>query len=540
MQAIITARVQAPPVTREQEEEALPPAERHRALKVAVGHSGDLLTITSHAAAYDVLPPQGDVGDGLGLRSISGGAVLTVSEISSAADSRAASFTVTVSVVGQNQRATVPLSVSIDPLQAPIMEPVRLAGEDTGGATVVNLKRGEFASATFARVSGDAGLSVKASTGEVVAAERAWADGGYHIVVNASGADADDFIGQVPFTVSLIVGFPAPVLFSYNRQDVRAVGDVARVAGMLDEDGANEREFSMTYRGARRGLHWMESADADSTSHQRALCRAGGGGWRVPTPAEIAGLLLDGAASAEIGASTPSENGAAAGALLSLAARVPADETLSGLSQGPFFADFLLNGSAALAEESGGKLNLSGQGGDGRYLCVLGGGEQLSNPPAPRRSPNGKRRQRPARRGRVFIPARTNRHRRRVSRFAFRLSFAPLRQGGRRRRVPASGGCGKGKLRRQRHSRPANPRTRRSRLGNPPAHWRREPSPSPSAQLPPWARPSRWKSPPSPSATADARFCRRTRCRGAKGLCIHMSSPDTAPHCGARFRRTRM
>ena len=381
LQVQITAQIQAPVVTREQTEEALPLTERDRALKVAVGHSGDLLTITSHAAAYDVLPPQGSVGDGLGLRSISNGAVLTVSEISNAADARAASFTVTVSVAGQNQRATVPLSYSITPLQAPIMEPVRLAGENTGGATVVNLKRGEFASATFAKASGDSGLSVKASTGEVIAEERAWTDGGYHIIVNASGADANDFIGQVPFTVSLIVGLPAPVLFSYNRQDVRAVGDVARVAGMLDEDGENEREFSMTYRGARRGLHWMESAAADSTSHQRSLCRAGGGGWRVPTPAEIAGLLLDGASSAEIGAANPAANGATAGATLSLAARIPADETLSGLSQGPFFADFLLNGNPALAEESAGKINLSGQGGEGRYLCVLPTDNNYQIPP---------------------------------------------------------------------------------------------------------------------------------------------------------------
>ena len=378
----ITARVQAPPVTREQEEEALPPAERDRALRVAVGHSGDLLTITSHASPYNVLLPQGSVGDGLGLRSISGGAVLTVSEISLALDSRAASFTVTVSVTGLNQRGTLSLSYSIDPLQAPIMEPIRLASEDAGGATVVDLKEGEFAAATFARVSGDPGLSVKAATGEVIAEERVWTDGGYNIVVGAS--DANAYIGQVQFTVSLIVGVIPPVVFTYNHQQVRGVGDIVRVDDVYDENSANRREFSMTYRGARRGLHWMETTESASASHQRGLCRAGERGgrdvWRVPTPAEIAGLLLTGE-TAEIGAATPAENGAYVGAILSLAARVPADETLSGLSEGPFFADFLLNGSAALAEEDGGKLNLSGEGGEGRYLCVLEMEDDYQIPP---------------------------------------------------------------------------------------------------------------------------------------------------------------
>ena len=378
----ITAQMQAPPVTRAQEEAALPPAERGRALRVAVGYSGDLLTITSHASPYNVLLPQGSVGDGLGLRSISGGAVLTVSEISLALDSRAASFTVTVSVVGLNQRATVSLSYSVGPLQAPIMEPVRLAGEDASGATVVDLKEGEFAAATFAKISGDAGLSVKAATGEVIAEERAWTDGGYNIVVGAS--DADSYIGQVQFTVSLIVGVIPPVVFTYGHQDVRSVGDIVRVNDVYDENGANRREFSMTYVGARRGLHWMETTEAASTSHQRDICLAGERGgrdvWRVPTSAEIAGLLLDGT-SAEIGAATPAENGAFAGAVLSLAARAPADETLSGLSQGPFFADFLLNGGAALAEEDGGKLNLSGEGGEGRYLCVLAAENNYQIPP---------------------------------------------------------------------------------------------------------------------------------------------------------------
>ena len=378
----ITARVQAPPVTPAQEEAALPPAERDRALRVAVGHSGDLLTITSHASPYNVLLPQGSVGDGLGLRSISGGAVLTVSEISLALDSRAASFTVTVSVTGLNQRGTVSLSYSVDPLQAPIMEPIRLAGEDTGGATVVDLKEGEFAAATFAKISGDPGLSVKAATGEVIAEERVWTDGGYNIVVGAS--DANAYIGQVQFTVSLIVGVIPPVVFTYSHQEVRSVGDIVRVDDVYDENSANRREFSMTYRGARRGLHWMETTEAASASHQRGLCRAGERGgrdvWRVPTPAEIAGLLLTGE-TAEIGAATPAENGAYVGAILSLAARVPADETLSGLSEGPFFADFLLNGSAALAEEDGGKLNLSGEGGEGRYLCVLEMEDDYQIPP---------------------------------------------------------------------------------------------------------------------------------------------------------------
>ena len=378
----ITARVQAPPVTPAQEEAALPPAERDRALRVAVGHSGDLLTITSHASPYNVLLPQGSVGDGLGLRSISGGAVLTVSEISLALDSRAASFTVTVSVTGLNQRGTVSLSYSVDPLQAPIMEPIRLAGEDTGGATVVDLKEGEFAAATFAKISGDPGLSVKAATGEVIAEERVWTDGGYNIVVGAS--DANAYIGQVQFTVSLIVGVIPPVVFTYSHQEVRSVGDIVRVDDVYDENSANRREFSMTYRGARRGLHWMETTESASASHQRGLCRAGERGgrdvWRVPTPAEIAGLLLTGE-TAEIGAATPAENGAYVGAILSLAARVPADETLSGLSEGPFFADFLLNGSAALAEEDGGKLNLSGEGGEGRYLCVLEMEDDYQIPP---------------------------------------------------------------------------------------------------------------------------------------------------------------
>ena len=381
LQVQITAKVQAAVITPEQEEAALPSADRDREIKVAVGHSGPLVTITSHAAEYNVLLPQGSVGDGLGLRSISNGAVLTVSEISSALDSRSASFFATISVVGKNQRGRVSLSYSVDPLQAPIMEPIRLEGEDAGGATVVNLKRGEFASATFARVSGDPGLSVKTATGEVVAEEREWADGGYHIIVNA--ADANNFIGQVPFTVSLIVGVIPPVLFRYNHQEVRNVGDIVRVDDIYNENGEDRREFSMTYRGTRRGLHWMETTEAAATSHQRRLCRAGERGgrdsWRVPTPAEIAGLLTDGE-TATIGAANPAENGAHVGAILSLASINPAEAAV-GNSAGPFFADFLLNGSAALAEESAGKINLSGQGGEGRYLCVLPTDNNYQIPP---------------------------------------------------------------------------------------------------------------------------------------------------------------
>ena len=365
----VTIQSQAPAVSDEELAAALPPEFRGGVFRAAEGYSGALLTLSSSVSGVDLLLPTGGLDDGFGIAKAGAKYVLTVSEIADAADSRAVEIAATVSVVGRNSRRTATLSFSVEPLPSPLPEPVFLPVNRVGLFPFAQLKAGDFASAVFERISGDAGLRVDAQSGAVSAEARAWAEGGYHLVVGAR--DAGRFFGRARITVSLVVGTVKPILFQFNQRDVREPGDMVAVENL--PGGAR---FLMTYRGVRRGLHWMESAAAGSSGDQRILCGRGGqGAWRVPTPSEVAGLLLSGD-TAEIGGvvlappeptAAPSENGAGVGVEISLAAG--ATDALAGLSAGPFFADFLLGGRPAAARAEGGKLHLSG-GGAARYLCV--------------------------------------------------------------------------------------------------------------------------------------------------------------------------
>ena len=377
----MTVRSQAPAVSDEELAAALPPESRSRAFLVVPGYAGALLTLSSSDSRFNLAPPTGDLDDGFGIARVGANYVLTVSEISGASDSRAATIGITVSVVGRNSRRTATLSFSVEPLSVPFREPVREPSDEVGGMTLAVLKAGDFASAVFEKISGDAGLQVDAQSGAVVAEEREWTEGEYHVVVGAR--DAGRFFGRASILVSLVVGTVKPVLFLFNRAEVRESGEAVAVSDLLGGD-ETRADFSMVYRGVRRGLRWMESAAAGSSTHQRELCAAGGRryGWRVPTASEVAGLLLSGE-TAEIGGvvlappAPPAENGAAVGARISLAAG--ATDALAGLSAGPFFADFLLGGRAAAARAEGGKLHLSGTGA-ARYLCVSAGGAAYEIP----------------------------------------------------------------------------------------------------------------------------------------------------------------
>ena len=377
----MTVRSQAPAVSDEELAAALPPESRSRAFLVVPGYAGALLTLSSSDSRFNLAPPTGDLDDGFGIARVGENYVLTVSEISGESDSRAATIGITVSVVGRNSRRTATLSFSVEPLSVPFREPVREPSDEVGGITLAVLKAGDFASAVFEKISGDAGLQVDAQSGVVVAEEREWTEGEYHVVVGAR--DAGRFFGRASILVSLVVGTVKPVLFLFNRAEVRESGEAVAVSDLLGGD-ETRADFSMVYRGVRRGLRWMESAAAGSSTHQRELCAAGGRryGWRVPTASEVAGLLLSGE-TAEIGGVTlappapPAENGAAVGARISLAAG--ATDALAGLSAGPFFADFLLGGRAAAARAEGDKLHLSGTGA-ARYLCVSAGGAAYEIP----------------------------------------------------------------------------------------------------------------------------------------------------------------
>ena len=356
----VTMRSQAPPVSDAELAAALPPEFRGGVFRAAEGYSGALLTLSSSVSGVDLLLPTGGLDDGFGIAKTDAKHVLTVSEIADSADSRAVDIAATVSVVGRNSRRTATLSFSVEPLPSPLPEPVFLPVNRVGLFPFAQLKAGDFASAVFERISGDAGLRVDAQSGAVSAEAREWAEGGYHLVVGAR--DAGRFFGQARITVSLVMGTIKPILFQFDQRDVREPGDMVAV-----ENLPGDARFLMTYRGIRRGLHWMESAAAGSSGDQRILCGRGGqGAWRVPTPSEVAGLLLPGD-TAEIGGSVPAENGAGVGAQISLAAG--ATDTLDGLSAGPFFADFLLSGRPVAARAEGGKLHLSGAGA-ARYLCV--------------------------------------------------------------------------------------------------------------------------------------------------------------------------
>ena len=384
----VTVRSQAPAVSDEELAAALPPESRSRAFLVVPGYAGALLTLSSSDSRFNLAPPTGDLDDGFGIVArVGGNYVLTVSEISGDSDARAVDIGMTVSVVGRNSRRAATLSFSVEPLSVPFREPVREPSDEVGGMTLAVLKAGDFASAVFERISGDAGLRVDAQSGVVVAEAREWEEGGYHVVVGAR--DAGRFFGRANIVVSLVVGTVKPVLFLFNRAEVRESGEAVAVSDLLGGD-ETRADFSMVYRGVRRGLRWMESAAAGSSTHQRELCAAGGRryGWRVPTASEVAGLLLSGE-TAEIGGvvlappeptaplARPAENGAAVGARISLAAG--ATDALAGLSAGPFFADFMLGGRAAAARAEGGKLHLSGAGA-ARYLCVSAGGAAYEIP----------------------------------------------------------------------------------------------------------------------------------------------------------------
>ena len=372
----VTVRSQAPAVSDAELAAALPPESRSRAFLVVPGYAGALLTLSSSDSRFTLAPPTGDLDDGFGIARVGENYVLTVSEISSESDSRAATIGITVSVVGRNSRRTATLSFSVEPLSVQFREPVREPSDEVGGITLAVLKAGDFASAVFEKISGDAGLRVDAQSGVVVAEEREWTEGEYHVVVGAR--DAGRFFGRASILVSLVVGTVKPVLFIFNRAQVRESGEAVAVRDLLGGD-ETRADFSMVYRGVRRGLRWMESAAAGSSTHQRELCAAGGRryGWRVPTASEVAGLLLSGE-TAEIGGVVPAaENGAAVGARISLAAG--ATDALAGLSAGPFFSDFMLGGRAAAARAEGGKLHLSGAGA-ARYLCVSAGGAAYEIP----------------------------------------------------------------------------------------------------------------------------------------------------------------
>ena len=371
---LATVRAAAPPVSDAEAERALPAAARVVVRKSAVGYSGPILTVTAHDPAFRADVSAGAIPDGFGLSRAGGDAALTVSMVGAAA--RRVGFPVSISVVGRNSRRAVSVFVSLLPL-AQARRAVELPANEAAGATLAALGReADFSGGVFEKISGAAGLAADAQSGEVTAADRPWVPGVYAIVVGARNPAV--FLGRVLLTVELrVVDSTAPILFHFGDTAVRGVAEtlVADAAG-----GA----FTLTYRGLRRGLHWLESSalSADG-ARQVPLCLAGWRvldfRWRTPGAAEVAGLLLDGGGG-DIGGADPSGGGAAENVSLPLAP-VDAAETLFGISAGPFFADFRLGENPVRVRAAGGELRLADSGA-ARHLCALPARDDYRPPPA--------------------------------------------------------------------------------------------------------------------------------------------------------------
>ena len=366
----MTARDAAPPVSDAEAERALPAAARVVLRRVAAGYSGVILTVTAHDPAFAAAIPPEALPPGFGAAIVGGKAALTISPAASES-ARDLGFPVSISVVGRNSRRAVsvfvlirPVALELDAFERPVNN-LRASG----AALIALGERPEFSGGSFEKVSGANQLRVDAQSGAIsaVSGQSQWTAGqSYFIVVGARNPAF--FVGRVLITAELRAAASGLPLFSFNGIGIRGAGESAAADGIEDANGANPSGFEMTYRGRRRGLHWMESGAAAAGLHQRTLCDAGGRGtgasWRPPLAAEIAGALLEGA-SADIAAANPAGGGAAAGVSLPLAAVDADHRALSGLSDGPFFADFLLAGSPARVDAPGGDLRISGGSGGG-------------------------------------------------------------------------------------------------------------------------------------------------------------------------------
>ena len=76
-----------------------------------------------------------------------------------------------------------------------------------------------------------------------------------------------------------------------------AFGDAELIGGESAYVSAAEvlpTRVAVEYLGSRRGLTYVRTSESLSDANAFALCEAGGGGWRVPSIGELAGLFADG------------------------------------------------------------------------------------------------------------------------------------------------------------------------------------------------------------------------------------------------------
>ena len=95
------------------------------------------------------------------------------------------------------------------------------------------------------------------------------------------------------FELSPEVGAAATLRFG----PALAFGDARLIGGesaFVSGAGFLPTEAEVESLGSRRGLTYVRSSFSLSDSSVFALCEAGGGGWRVPSIGELAGLFADG------------------------------------------------------------------------------------------------------------------------------------------------------------------------------------------------------------------------------------------------------
>ena len=166
-----------------------------------------------------------------------------------------------------------------------------------------------FPGALFSEAADSDDLFSVSSSGEVrLSGASAPAAGARQLIVAATAAFSAGgykrFYGKVSVTANIVFVSAGGVGFA--GEAMAADGDSADVV-LKDEYEREIVTVAATYRGKRRGLHWMETAatvnkkDVFSSAYREfaeQLCAAGGasGGkrWRVATIEEVAGVLNSG------------------------------------------------------------------------------------------------------------------------------------------------------------------------------------------------------------------------------------------------------
>ena len=174
------------------------------------------------------------------------------------------------------------------------------------GRVLATLSVPGFPGALFSEAADSDDLFTVSSGGEVrLSGASAPAAGARQLVVAATAAFSDGgykrFYGKVSVTANIVFVSAGGVGFA--GEAMAADGDSADVV-LKDEYEREIVTVAATYRGLRRGLHWVETAatvnrrDLFSRPYRgfaEQLCAAGGasGGkrWRVATIGEVAGIL---------------------------------------------------------------------------------------------------------------------------------------------------------------------------------------------------------------------------------------------------------